>query len=30
MEQMAETAGKSLNDLTLTEMDELWNQSKKI
>ncbi len=30
MELMAETAGKSLNDLTLTEMDELWNQSKKI
>lgn len=30
MEQMAETAGKSLNDLTLTEMDELWNQSKRI
>lgn len=30
MEKMAETAGKSLNDLTLTEMDELWNQSKRI
>lgn len=30
MELMAGTAGKSLNDLTLTEMDELWNQSKKI
>lgn len=29
MEQMAATAGKSLNDMTLAEMDELWNQSKK-
>lgn len=30
MEQMALTAGKSLNDMTLSEMDELWNQSKKL
>jgi MazG family protein len=30
MEHMAATAGKSLNDMTLAEMDELWNQSKKI
>lgn len=30
MERMAELAGKSLNDMSLTEMDELWNQSKKI
>ena len=29
MEQIAATVGKSLNDLTLAEMDELWNQSKK-
>lgn len=29
MELMAATAGKSLNDMTLAEMDELWNQSKK-
>lgn len=29
MEQIAATAGKSLNDMTLAEMDELWNQSKK-
>lgn len=30
MERMAESAGKSLNDMTLAEMDELWNQSKKL
>lgn len=30
MERMAELAGKSLNDMSLTEMDELWNQSKKV
>jgi MazG family protein len=30
MEQMAEKAEKSLHQMTLAEMDELWNQSKKI
>lgn len=30
MEQMAETQGKLLHDMTLTEMDALWNKSKEL
>ncbi len=29
MEEMAKAAGKHLDEMTLTEMDELWNQAKK-
>jgi uncharacterized protein YabN with tetrapyrrole methylase and pyrophosphatase domain len=28
MEVMADEAGKSLHDMTLEEMDALWNQAK--
>ena len=30
MEEVAAAAGRSLNEMSLQEMDELWNQSKKV